>query len=389
MYRAFFLVLLCCACRNAFAEVKIHLEPSIVAGKTIVSLKGLSQAELYSLRSQPHDQLSKFLKFFVCSETLEDQRTLPPMLGEYSIDMDSFDFYPRFVLTPGKRYRAEFRSPIEDDRLTIVEFHLPETSVAMAAKVNGIFPSGPKLPQNLLKFYLHFSAPMEQGNAYRYVDIAFIDGQVLKSPFLEVAEELWDRSGTRLTLLLDPGRIKRGLVPREEDGAILEAGKSYRLTVHSEWPNAQGRPMQDATIKEFTVVEEDFHQPNAEDWILKIADRKIDLSVIDEPDFKKSSSLNLLEVRFPESLDHAMLSHSLEVIDALGNAIPGRVETRDHEQCWRFIPIATMLPGEYTVKINPLLEDLAGNSVSRPFEVDLSKPISVKKPILSLRFTVP
>ena len=50
----------------------------------------------------------------------------------------------------------------------------------------------------------------------------------MDAPFLELDEELWSPDGTRFTLVFDPGRIKRGLKPREEAGPILEAGKSYQ-----------------------------------------------------------------------------------------------------------------------------------------------------------------
>ena len=48
-------------------------------------------------------------------------------------------------------------------------------------------------------------------------------------PFLELEQELWSGDGRRFTLLFDPGRIKRGLKPREEQGPSSSRGFSPRL----------------------------------------------------------------------------------------------------------------------------------------------------------------
>ena len=53
-------------------------------------------------------------------------------------------------------------------------------------------------------------------------------------------DELWDPSQTRLTVLFDPARIKRGLVPNAQLGLPLRAGRRYRLEIDSAWPDAQG-----------------------------------------------------------------------------------------------------------------------------------------------------
>ena len=64
-------------------------------------------------------------------------------------------------------------------------------------------------------------------------------------PFLELEQELWDSSGKRFTLFFDPGRIKRGLKPREEVGPALEEGKSYTFVVDRAWHDAQGDSLKD------------------------------------------------------------------------------------------------------------------------------------------------
>ena len=109
-----------------------------------------------------------------------------------------------------------------------------------------VYPSRDLLPENLLQFYIFFSAPMSRGEAYRRITLLDIaTGKIVDAPFLELDEELWSPDGTRFTLVFDPGRIKRGLKPREEVGPVLEAGKSYSLVIDRQWLDALGKLAQD------------------------------------------------------------------------------------------------------------------------------------------------
>ena len=63
-----------------------------------------------------------------------------------------------------------------------------------------------------------------------------------------------------------------------------------------------------------------------------------------------------------------MLQRMLVVLDAAGNALAGDIEVGQGERSWSFRPHAAWLPGSYAVEIDPDLEDIAGNSIARPFE---------------------
>ena len=55
----------------------------------------------------------------------------------------------------------------------------------------------------------------------------------------------------------------------------------------------------------------------------------------------------------------------------------GDVALESGETVWSMIPgEEPWKPGEYRLVIGTELEDLAGNGVGRPFEVDLVEPIS-------------
>ncbi len=374
MHRLFLVALFAISARATLAEVTIHLVASDQAPTSRFCVKGLSPQTLQSLEQLPAERLSEHFKLFVA--TIGEDPSVPSVLGDCSIDREQLIFQPRFGLSAGQTYRAEFLAPLAERPTTKATFHIPEATRAEKTTLDAIYPSASELPQNVLRFYLHFSAPMKQGGVYRFISISHENGEQLALPFLEISEELWDQTGTRLTLLLDPSRVKRGLVAREEDGAILERGKKYRLRVSAAWPDVHGMPLGSDAIKEFTVTNEDFSQPNPREWSVSIASGS-------DSDFSRRS----VQLVFPDPLDHALLGRCIRVIDSMGKNVPGKVEVSDHERRWVFSPNASWKRGEYSLRIDPILEDIAGNSIARPFEVDLTKP-AVAPEIQSLQFVI-
>ena len=172
------------------------------------------------------------------------ETTMPPIAGRWRLESDRLRFEPQFPWTQGVRYRAEYRPP--GGAVVVSFFELPEVKPATPTEVVQVFPSAALLPENQLKFYVQFSAPMSRGGVYEHVHIRDAQGRVIDLPFLELDEELWDPAMTRLTLLIDPGRIKRGVKPLEDIGPVFEAGNSYSLTLDSKCRDAAGHPLRSA-----------------------------------------------------------------------------------------------------------------------------------------------
>src|SRR5258708_35421725 len=84
---------------------------------------------------------------------------------------------------------------------------------------------------------------MRQGAAAERVRLARDGGSVLAGALLPAEHELWDASRRRLTVLLDPARIKRGLPAHLEAGYPLRPGQPFRLIVGSGFLDAQGLPL--------------------------------------------------------------------------------------------------------------------------------------------------
>ena len=171
---------------------------------------------------------------------------LPPMIGRYEREGTTVRFVPGFPPSPGVTYvaRAAWVRDVEDARFT-----LPVCETAPTTKVSAIYPTSDRVPANLLKLYIEFSAPMSDGEAERRVHLVDANGREVAAAFLHVDEELWDASRKRLTVLFDPGRIKRGLRSNLEDGAPLAGGRTFRVVIDKDWRDGDGRPLVEGRLE--------------------------------------------------------------------------------------------------------------------------------------------
>ncbi len=306
---------------------------------------------------------------------------LPPMLGKYVVGQGTLRFEPRFPLVPGAAYRATFdfnalpgQPDVYQKPLSVV-FALPKPAPMAAAVVEQVYPTANKLPENQLKFYLHFSAPMSRGDSFRHIHLLDAAGKAVESPFLEIDQELWDPEGKRFTLFIDPGRIKRGLKPREDLGPVLEEGKRYTLVIDRAWADAADQPLKETYRKIFTVALPDEKVLDVKAWKLQLP---------------ASGGRAPLTVGFPKPLDHALLHRLVWVEDDGGRRVAGTVTTGDEEKRWQFTPTEAWTTGRYRLLADTRLEDLAGNSLARPFEVDVFRPVEreVKSQTVAIPFVV-
>ena len=297
------------------------------------------------------DQWQALFAVYVDSGSIEDD--LPPILGSYRIEGEALIFQSRFPLQPGLSYRAVFASASEP---VTFRFDIPELEARVSTTVEQVYPSTDRLPENQLKFYLHFSAPMSRGEAYRQIHLLDERGDPVDLPFLELDEELWDREGKRLTLLFDPGRIKRDLVPHEEVGTPIKEGKAYTLLIDRDWRDARGKSLKESFRKSFKVVAADREIPDPKSWLITAP---------------QAGSVQPLSVDFPEPMDHGLLSRVLEIMDSQGNIVEGSIQVDRKETRWQLTPHEPWKEGDYSISVETILEDLAGNRIDRLFEVEV------------------
>jgi hypothetical protein len=212
------------------------------------------------------------------------------------------------------------------------------------------------LPENLLKFYVHFSAPMSRGHIYDHIHLLADGDRAVELPFLEIDEELWNSQMIRLTLFIDPGRIKRGVTPLEEIGPALEAGKRFTLVIDKDWRDAVGNALKEGFRKVFEVGPTDRDPPDPEQW------------KIDAPNAGRRAAIS---VKFPEPMDHALALRMIRIMNSADMLVEGESQLTDHERVWTFVPAQPWLAGTYRLTVQTTIEDLAGNNIGKPFEVDL------------------
>src|SRR5215469_1290949 len=182
----------------------------------------------------------------------------PDVYGRYQILQNRLRFMPYFPFEPGVRFRATFdprplgRPELSD--MLALEFSVPKERSAARARVTQVFPSSAELPENLLRFYVRFSRPMQRGRAEEQIRLLSSDGQPAADVLYRPPVELWDASMRYLTILLDPGRLKRGVGPNRELGPPLKAGLGYMLVIGSGMIDASGQSLGKSFCKGFRAA---------------------------------------------------------------------------------------------------------------------------------------
>jgi hypothetical protein len=328
-----------------------------------VEVSRLSPSALQMLRrvNWTRAQWEQLLSARVVQDDLPSDIGLPAMIGRYEVAAQVIRFVPQFPVQPGVKYRATFfTAKLHDletpDRILTAVFQLGALATNATTVVQQIYPSADTLPENLLKFYLHFSAPMRRGHIYDYIHLRNAAGHDVALPFLEIDEELWNPAMTRLTLFIDPGRIKRGVQPLEEIGPALEQGKSYTLVIDREWPDAKGALLKESFRKTFKVGPPDRTSIDITAWKIRAP---------------KADARTPLTVTFSKPMDHALAQRVIRVADNSNELIDGKIVLDDHERRWTFIPNQTWRAGPHALLVEKTIEDLAGNNIGKAFEVDL------------------
>jgi hypothetical protein len=330
----------------------------------VVEVNGLSSQTLQQFRSSnwSTEDFQKLLPVYVDQGSFLADMSVPPMLGRYAVEEKVLRFQPQFALERGVTYRAVLRLnklPAPRGALSadlVSKFQMPAAQGKPTTIVTQIYPTADVLPENLLKFYVHFSAPMQGGHIYNHIQLLNESGKAVELPFLEIDEELWNPEMTRLTLFIDPGRIKRGVQPLEEIGPALETGKRYALHIDAEWRDAAGQPLRESYRKSFTVGPQDREPPTLAAW--KIAS-------------PRAKSREPLTVTFPEPMDHALALRVIRVADVAGHFVEGSPTLTDREKRWTFTPQKDWGTGKHELQVQNTIEDLAGNNIGKTFEVDL------------------
>jgi len=340
-------------------------------GRDCIRIRGWTAVELRDLSGRPAAELDRRLAVLP-SEIVKagvNVRALQPLAGHFEFDNDAICFIPRFPFLNGTSYSLLV------DNLEVWTIQRSARVGTTTTTVTAIYPGADELPVNQLKLYVHFSSPMSEGWANRAVHVRRADNdESLGGVFLVMEPELWDRERRRLTLLLDPGRIKRGLVPNEEAGYPLIEGVPIVVSISAEFRDAAGQPLLTGLERRYEVGPAVRVRVVPMDWRYQCP---------------AAGSAAPMTVEFDRPLDQALLEHSLWVSNAAGVPLAGRGSIGPGERSWQFKPQAPWGEGQYVVTIDPRLEDLAGNSLIRVFDRDLmrAEDVSADARPVAIEFT--
>ena len=230
--------------------------------------------------------------------------------------------------------------------------HAAASCVELDRPIN-MYPTAPELPSNLLRLYLYFPYPVRSPNILDHIEFKDARGRTVDGVFLSNHYDLWSPDRRRLTVLLNPGRVKTGLRAHETFGRALVPGEDYSLVIKEASLRTDDCEHVPDTVFQFSVIAADYDQPAPDEWRLT---RPV------------AGSMNPLIVDLGSPHDHVSLAFRLRVTDDHGTIVPGRIELARGETIWKFMPNVPWPDTVHRLVIDELLEDLAGNRPGSVFD---------------------
>jgi len=277
------------------------------------------------------------------------QNSVDPVLGEFEKKEDAIVFKPAVPFTTGFVYE------VFSQKRMIDSVSIPSPTNTKKTALTHIYPTVDTVPENLLKIYLEFSAPMREGEALQHIHLLDEHRDTLRDVFLDLQPELWNKERTALTVWLDPGRIKRDLIPNRKLGNPLKKGSWYTLVVSTDWKDVRGFSLEKKTEKKFFVGERDSRSPELSAWQLQIP---------------KAATTHPLKIGFGEPLDYFLLGETIYIVNEKNETVAAEIKISDEERTITFTPQQSWKKGVYHIQVKAILEDLAGNNLDRPFDRD-------------------
>ncbi len=118
-----------------------------------------------------------------------------------------------------------------------------------------VYPNGQFVPANLLRLHVDFGQAIYSNSPLNLIWLEDLDGNKVDHTWVDLTYGLWTTDNCVLTILLHPGRVKRGLRSRLLMGPIFVPGESYRLVLDHRLVEEDVCGEGKATIYEFTAIE--------------------------------------------------------------------------------------------------------------------------------------
>src|SRR5258708_9197937 len=195
--------------------------------------------------------------------------------------------------------------------------------------------NGVGIPANTLRHYFLFDGPARGRVSQTAVELRRADGNPPRAPFMDLGQELWSPDGRRLTILFDPGRIKRDIEATGAAAAPLQAPERYRVRLGP-------------FTHPFRVTPPERRPLDPALWSVAA------------PRGPRAP----VTIRFDRVMDAALLGDQVTLANAQGVPRAARAVVSADDRTLRLWPTAPLRPGRYDVLVSPILEDIAGNRVA-------------------------
>jgi hypothetical protein len=218
---------------------------------------------------------------------------------------------------------------------------IPETPIRIS-------PEAKMLPANTLRFYLYFPRPAEAHFDRDQLSLLDDEDQVVRDPFLVLSQELWSPDCRRLTVLMEPGRIKRGFGADLTHEPALVVGRTYSLAV-----TALGQTARHT----FRVIDPVLEAVDEAQWRLVCP---------------TAGNLDSLVVHLGRVMDAALCEDEIKVLIPSGEVFQSRLFLASDGTTAQIIPSHPWRGGEYHLVASERLEDVCGNRLGEALDHDLS-----------------
>ena len=240
--------------------------------------------------------------------------------------------------------------------VALVTLGLAMARAAPQTEVLAIWPSTATIPERLLRISILFAQP--RGAAIDQIFLLDGGGEPIADAFVD--QELWSPDGRILTLLIDPGRVKTGLIAHDEKGPVLTAHSRVSLRVGPK------------IIREWKVAQGGCRIPNVADWRIKTP---------------RASTREPFEVFFPGPVD-AQSRELIALVGENGRRIDGRATLDEGEEHWSFTPALLWLPGKAELVVHPRFESPCGDEIGEGFEHAAASTLASKRETASRKFVI-
>ena len=139
---------------------------------------------------------------------------------------------------------------------------------------------------------------------------------------------------------------------------------------------------------EFTHIRDELLDASDPNHLIRIAfSAKNITSLHDLQRFMKSAN-NIDSLTYTDDTTNPYRKDDIQICKEDLHALPSLLNMLQNGHGLRVTPLHPWAGGSYTLQINPRLEDLAGNSIERPFEVDLNNKNADQSKAEQVTFTL-